>query len=91
MRCKNISTNLNGSGCVKEMLENQEWMEVNTIKIIDILIIILLHVVTAQIATMIHELGHAIPALIFSHDDVKILLGSKRKNRLIHISRLSCV
>jgi len=45
-------------------------------------------VIIIQLATVFHELGHAIPAVIFSNDKVRMILGNKRMNRKIKINKL---
>lgn len=45
-----------------------------------------------SLTTLFHELGHAIPALIFTNEDVKIMIGSygdRDNGRQIKIGRLS--
>lgn len=44
-----------------------------------ILILNILLLVISQLATITHELGHALPALIFTKDNVKITLGKRNK------------
>lgn len=51
---------------------------------------IILFVVISQLATITHEFGHAIPALIFTRDKVKITLGRKNnKAKKISLGRLN--
>lgn len=59
------------------------------LKGMDILLSIILVLSILQIATIVHEFGHAIMALLFSDDNVKIILGKKNtKVRIIRFSRL---
>jgi hypothetical protein len=41
------------------------------------------------ILTIIHELGHALPALIFTHNKVTINIGNSNFNKQINLNRLS--
>lgn len=55
-------------------------------QLINILLNIILFLVISQISTISHEFGHAIPALIFSKEEVKITFGidnGKLKNIII--------
>lgn len=59
-------------------------------EIINILLNIILFIVIGQLSTISHEFGHAIPALIFTRDNVKIVLGrDKVKTKIISIKRLN--
>lgn len=49
---------------------------------------VIIFVMVAQTTTIIHELGHAIPALIFTKDKVKITLGSKDVIGVFSLGRL---
>ena len=40
------------------------------------------------ILTLIHELGHAIPALIFTNEEVTVNIGNSNLNKQIKLSRL---
>lgn len=48
--------------------------------VIEIILSIFVFFMTFQITTIIHEFGHAIPALILTRDRVKITLGRLDKN-----------
>ena len=59
--------------------------------VIDIAFNFLAILVIVQLATLFHELGHALAGLIFTKEDVNILLGrrrSKRKLRKLVLGRL---
>jgi hypothetical protein len=57
--------------------------------IINIILNIILFMIIGQLATIAHEFGHAIPALIFSKDKVKIILGIEgSRTRSISVGRL---
>ncbi|WP_160685164.1 hypothetical protein [Clostridium sp. C2-6-12] len=57
--------------------------------ITNILLNILFICIFGQLATISHEFGHAIPALIFTKDKVKITLGNiDMKTKKININRL---
>ena len=59
--------------------------------VIDIAFNFLAILVIVQLATLFHELGHALAGLIFTKEDVNILLGrrrSKRKLRKLELGRL---
>lgn len=55
----------------------------------DLILFIPLGVLIIQLATFFHELGHAIPAVLFSNDKVKMVLGNKRTNKSLKINKLS--
>jgi hypothetical protein len=56
---------------------------------LDLILFIPLGVLIIQLATFFHELGHAIPAVLFSNDKVKMVLGNKRTNKSLKINKLS--
>lgn len=59
--------------------------------VLEIAFNILVLVAIVQLATFLHELGHALAGLIFTKEDVNILLGrtrSKRKLRKLGLGRL---
>ena len=55
----------------------------------NIILIIIFVIITIQLATISHQLGHAIPAIIFSNDKVRVVLGHKRMNKILKINKLS--
>lgn len=55
----------------------------------NLILFIILGVLIIQLATFFHELGHAIPAVVFSNDKVKMVLGNKRINKRVKINKLS--
>jgi hypothetical protein len=59
-------------------------------EIINAILVIVLFIIINQITTIFHELGHAIPALIFTKDTVKLILGKDiSKTKIISVSRLN--
>ncbi|WP_102401591.1 hypothetical protein [Haloimpatiens massiliensis] len=57
--------------------------------VINILLNIILICIVGQFATISHEFGHAIPALLFTKDNVKITFGNTvRKSKKIKFNRL---
>ena len=59
--------------------------------VIEIAFNLLAILVVVQLATLFHELGHALAGLIFTKEDVNILLGrrkSRRKLRKLELGRL---
>ena len=57
---------------------------------INLFLNIILFVVVSQLATITHEFGHAIPALIFTKDKVKITLGRENnKGKKLSLGRLN--
>lgn len=59
---------------------------------INIILNIIILIIVAQLATISHEFGHAIPALIFTKDNVKIILGKEmKKKKEININRITLV
>ncbi|SFC40587.1 M50 family metallopeptidase [Clostridium uliginosum] len=57
--------------------------------VINILLNIILVCIFGQLATISHEFGHAIPALVFTKDTVKITLGDNTtKTKEINFSKL---
>lgn len=56
---------------------------------IDFIIYSLVYVIFIPILTIIHELGHAIPALIFTQDRVEVDIGNGDLKKQITFKRLS--
>ena len=55
----------------------------------DVISILFLSCIVGQFATISHEFGHAIPALLFTNDDVKITIGNTViKSKKIKFNRL---
>ena len=57
--------------------------------VLNLILYITFGILIIQLATAFHELGHAIPAVIFSDDKVKMVLGNKRLNKKLKINKLS--
>ncbi|MFD3157265.1 hypothetical protein ACFIJ5_10455 [Haloimpatiens sp. FM7330] len=59
------------------------------ILLVDMLLDIIIFFIIAQLATVIHQLGHAIIGLIFTNDKVMISLGGDNVKRTFNIGRLN--
>ena len=46
--------------------------------------------VLRPLATFLHELGHALPALVFTKGEVKVRVGDSFEKSLLRIGRLGC-
>lgn len=55
---------------------------------IDFILYPLVYIIFMPILTLIHELGHAIPALIFSKENVTVNIGNSNLNKQIKLNRL---
>lgn len=55
---------------------------------IDFIVYPLVYIIFMPILTLIHELGHAIPALIFSKENVTVNIGNSNLNKQIKLNRL---
>ncbi|RDY28155.1 hypothetical protein CHL78_006055 [Romboutsia weinsteinii] len=54
----------------------------------DFIVYLLVYILFTPILTMIHELGHAIPALIFTKGDVSVNIGNSNLKKQIKLNRL---
>lgn len=55
---------------------------------IDFIIYLLVYIIFMPVLTLLHELGHAIPALIFTKEKVIINMGHSNLNKKIELNRL---
>ncbi|WP_042274517.1 hypothetical protein [[Clostridium] dakarense] len=55
---------------------------------IDFVVYPLVYIVFTPILTILHELGHALPALIFTKDKVTVNIGNSNLNKQIRLNRL---
>lgn len=55
---------------------------------IDFIVYPLVYIIFMPILTLLHELGHAIPALIFTNEEVTINIGNSNLNKQIKLNRL---
>lgn len=55
---------------------------------IDFIVYPLVYILFTPISTMIHELGHAIPALIFTKGDVSVNIGNSNIKKQLKFNRL---
>ena len=55
---------------------------------IDFIIYLLVYIIFTPMLTLLHELGHAIPALIFTKEEVIVNIGNSNLNKKIKLSRL---
>ncbi|MRZ29970.1 hypothetical protein GKD08_14520, partial [Paeniclostridium sordellii] len=55
---------------------------------IDFIVYPLVYILFMPVLTIIHELGHAIPALIFTKYEVNINIGNSNLKKQIKLSRL---
>ena len=55
---------------------------------IDFIIYLLVYIIFTPMLTLLHELGHAVPALIFTKEEVIVNIGNSNLNKKIKLSRL---
>ena len=54
----------------------------------DFIVYLLVYIIFMPILTLLHELGHAIPALIFTKEKVTVNIGNSNLNKKIKLNRL---
>lgn len=55
---------------------------------IDFVVYLLVYIIFTPLLTILHELGHAIPALIFTKEKVTVNIGNSNLNKKIKLNRL---